>query len=77
VGSFEGRCFDKYPAVLPGSKTGTQGGFIQMIPSTPPNPDGTCPAGSHNVGGSPGNAGQPGTGSLVCALDNPPPVVPR
>jgi hypothetical protein len=48
-----------------------------MIPSVRPNPDGTCPAGSHDVGGRTGNAGQPGTGSVVCSLDNPPPVVPR
>lgn len=33
--SFEGRCFDKLP-VLPGSKTGSGGGFIQMIPVKPP-----------------------------------------
>jgi hypothetical protein len=33
--SFEGRCFDKLP-VLPGSKTGSGGGFIQMFPVNPP-----------------------------------------
>ena len=33
--------------------------------------DGKCPAGSHEVGGSSGNAGQPGTGSIICRLDNP------
>jgi len=51
-----------------------------MIPSVPPNPDGSCPAGSHNAGGSPGNAGQPGTGSVVCIKNVPvetaPPATP-
>ena len=58
------------PPVLPGSKTGAGGGFIQMIPSVPANKDGTCPTGSHNVGSS-GSAGQPGTGSINCIADKP------
>ena len=33
--------------------------------------DGKCPAGSREVGGSSGNAGQPGTGSIICRSDNP------
>ena len=79
----QGNCVspdERTTTVLPGSKTGPQGGFIQMIPSVPPNPDGTCPAGSHNAGGSPGNAGQPGTGSVVCIKNVPvetaPPATP-
>ena len=68
------------PPVLSESTTGSGGEFIQMIPlkTTPPkqvevpaNPDGTCPAGSYSVGSS-GNAGQPGTGSVICLANTPP-----
>ena len=74
------------PPVIPGSTTGSGGGFVQMLPVKPENNDansttpsqyvdavdGKCPAGSHEAGGSPGNAGQPGTGFVNCRLDNSP-----
>jgi hypothetical protein len=50
------------PPVLPGSTTGPGGGFIQMFPSRPPNPDGTCPKDSHSV--------ESGTG-VTCVSDSP------
>jgi hypothetical protein len=73
------------PPVIPGSTTGSGGGFIQMLPTKPANTDGTgsttpsqyvpavngeCPPGSHEAGGSAGNAGQPGTGVVNCRLDD-------
>ena len=61
------QCSAQLP-VLPGSSTGQGGGIIPMFPTVPANKDGSCPAGSHNVGSS-GNAGQPGTGSITCVSD--------
>ena len=40
---------------------------MQYVPA---NKDGSCPAGSHEAGGSSGNAGQPGTGSVNCRLEH-------
>ena len=36
----------------------------------PVNPDGRCPEGAYSVGSS-GNAGQPGTGSIICLKNVP------
>jgi hypothetical protein len=62
---FEGRCLDKLP-VLPGTSTGSGGGFIQMFPVKPDgsigtsgpvvvyvpvNKDGTCPPGDEPASG--------------------------
>jgi hypothetical protein len=44
----------------------------------PANPDGSCPTGAYSVGSS-GNAGQPGTGSIICLKNVPvetPPATP-
>jgi hypothetical protein len=55
--------------------TGTSGTTTTTTPiQVPANKDGSCPAGSHEVGGSSGSAGQPGTGSVICISDNPPPA---
>ncbi|HEY1248949.1 MAG TPA: hypothetical protein VGE97_08190, partial [Nitrososphaera sp.] len=62
--------------VLPGTTTGSGGGFIQMFPTVPAHKDGSCPAGSHEVGGSSGSAGQPGTGSVSCISDKPTTTTP-
>jgi hypothetical protein len=53
---------------------GSTGGTTpsQYVPAV----NGECPAGSHEAGGSPGNAGEPGTGFVNCRLDNPPATPP-
>ena len=46
------------------------------VSTVPANKDGSCPAGSHEVGGALGSAGQPGTGFVSCISDKPTTTTP-